>query len=64
MDNVDDRIQKLYEHEVNYRIGFFYDSGYTVEFGDAINGFTDYATFNTFEETINWLLEKAGIEHE
>ena len=66
-------LQKLYESEINFNIGTFWDEGFRVQLGDMLNGYkfiyTDEdgyqhkaVTFNTAREALLFLAEKA-VEH-
>lgn len=50
-----EKIQKIYDGEINFRIESFYDSGWTLQVGDHINGFPICETFDTFDEAIDYL---------
>ncbi len=46
----------LYENEINWTISSFWDSGYTVQLGDSINGYSDESEMiSTYEEAIEEL---------
>ena len=52
-------LQDLYESEINFKIETFWDDGFKVCIGDELNGYKDEALFDTFNECIIWLSEKA-----
>jgi len=51
----------LYDSEINCSLSSFWDGGFTVRLGDAVNGFMDSATFmsSAFERDSMWL-EQTG----
>ena len=54
-----EELQKLYDAEINFSISTFWDAGFTAKIGDEINGFVAQANFDTAEEAIAWVIEKA-----
>ena len=42
--------QQYYDLEKNFVISCFWDSGFTVRFGDTVNGYTERNDCDTWEE--------------
>jgi hypothetical protein len=61
VDTVDERLRKLQESGVSYRIACIRGKGYQVDLGNDIGRFTDWQTFKSYEGAINWLLEESGL---
>ena len=59
MAEVIDVLYFLYACEINCRIQSFFDRGWEVRIGDAMNGFEASAEFDTLEEVAVWLQETA-----
>ena len=59
MAEVVDVLYFLYACEINCRIQSFFDRGWEVRIGDALNGFEASAEFDTLEEVAVWLQETA-----
>jgi len=57
-----DVMAALYASEINCRVSSFFDSGWTLQLGDELNGFKAEATFYDFDEAADWL-RAAAIEH-
>jgi len=58
-------MQYLYEHEINCQVSSFWDSGFSVELGDHMNGFTHDAVFEAheLEQAGDWLVGMAKSEY-
>jgi hypothetical protein len=50
-------LQKIYDSEINIRIGWLWDGGIEVRPGDEMNGFLAEETVATVREIIPWLQE-------
>jgi hypothetical protein len=50
-------LQKIYDSEINLRIGWFWDGGLEVRLGDDMNGYLAEETVKTVTEIIPWLQE-------
>jgi hypothetical protein len=48
-------LQRLYDSEVNFRLAGFYDAGFDVQLGDALNGFIAEGKVETWAEVEAWL---------
>jgi len=67
-----DQLKTIYINEVNLSISTFWDGGYTVKMGDALNGYTaEKSGFYSPEEAIDWayremlkIVEAAQIQRE
>lgn len=51
----ENRLQRLYQSEINGSISWFFDGLVTVKLGDDMNGIKDEHTFNTIAEAVDWL---------
>lgn len=52
-------LERIKNDEINYQIGCFFDSGYTVKLGDEANGFTKTSPLcDTLTECAEWLSEQ------
>lgn len=49
------KLQRLYDSEINFVIDCFYDVGFTWALGDKLNGFKDRDTVDSFEEAVDAL---------
>ena len=50
-------LQKIYDSEINIRIGWFWDCGIEVRLGDEVNGFLAEEHVQLVVEIIPWLQE-------
>ena len=58
--NAGEKIQAVYDMELNAEISWFWDRGFDVTFGDTTNGIKDScAEFRTFDEAAEWLYNRA-----
>jgi hypothetical protein len=55
MSDNTDIIQDLYACEINARIEWFYDGGFSVSIGDMLNGWKASANLRTYAEAVDWL---------
>lgn len=55
-------LQDLYDSEINFTVSTFWDGGFDVKLGDAMNGFVAEERFRRWGEVEAWLKDKA-IEH-
>ena len=61
--NLTNVLEDLYESEINFHIGTFWDAGYDVFLGDHLNGYIDESLqIDTIEEVAQELIRMA-IEH-
>jgi hypothetical protein len=51
--------RRLYDSEINFEISSFWDGGFDVRLGDAINGFVAQDQVRTWEEVAPWLRAEA-----
>lgn len=54
-----DKLQKLYDSEINWAIETFWDGGFTAKLGDEMNGFKAEKTCDTLEEAADFLWVQA-----
>lgn len=54
--------QDLYHSEINFSISTFWDGGFDIELGDAMNGVKATGNVNRWGEVEGWII-KATIEH-
>jgi hypothetical protein len=59
MRNHAELIQDLYASEINARIEWIYDGGFSVSIGDLLNGWKATDNFGTFAEAADWLRTEA-----
>jgi len=52
-------IQDLYASEINARIEWFYDGGFSVSLGDMLSGWKATNNLRTFAEAVDWLRAQA-----
>lgn len=52
-------IQDLYASELNARIEWFYDGGFSVSLGDMLTGWKATNNLRTFAEAVDWLHTQA-----
>ncbi len=50
-------LQRIYDSEINVRIGWFWDGGIEVRLGDELNGFLAEETVRSVHEVLPWLQE-------
>ena len=50
-------LQKIYDSEINIRIGWLWDGGIEVRLGDDMNGYLAEETVRTVAEIVPWLQE-------
>jgi len=50
-------LQKIYDSEINVRIGWFWDCGIEVRLGDEMNGYLAEENMRTVDEVVPWLQE-------
>jgi len=50
-------LQKIYDSEINVRIGWVWDSGIDVRLGDDMNGYLAEETVRSLDEVLPWLQE-------
>ena len=50
-------LQKIYDSEINVRIGWFWDGGIEIRLGDDMNGYLAEETVRTVAEIVPWLQE-------
>lgn len=59
-----ERLQAIYDREINFEIVAFFGFGVGVVLGDAINGYKSGVNiFDSFEQAISWL-EQQGISND
>ena len=56
------KLQHLYDQEINFAIETFWAAGFTAKLGDAMNGFTAKGQFDTLDHAVDFLLQQAGID--
>jgi len=52
-------LQRLYDSEINFEVSGFYDAGFDVRLGDALNGFLADGKVETWAEAETWLRDKS-----
>jgi hypothetical protein len=52
-------LQQLYDSEINFEVSGFYDAGFDVRLGDALNGFLAEGKVKTWAEAEGWLRDQA-----
>ena len=50
-------LQKIYDSEINVRIGWFWDCGIEIRLGDDMNGYLAEETVRMVAEIVPWLQE-------
>jgi hypothetical protein len=50
-------LQKIYDSEINVRIGWFWDCGVEIRVGDDMNGYLAEETASVVAEIVPWLQE-------
>lgn len=51
--------QRLYDSEINFEVSGFYDAGFDMRLGDALNGFVAQGKVETWEAAEAWLRDQA-----
>jgi hypothetical protein len=51
--------QRLYNSEINFEVSGFFDAGFDVRLGDALNGFLAQGKVETWAEVEAWLRDQA-----
>ena len=51
--------QQLYDSEINFEVSGFYDAGFDVRLGDALNGLVAEGKVETWVEVEAWLRDQA-----
>jgi hypothetical protein len=54
--------QRLYDSEINFEVSSFWDGGFDVRLGDAMNGFLEQAKAETWSQVEEWL-RTAALRH-
>ena len=54
-------LQRIYDSEINLRIFWFWDAGFTVQLGDQMNGYLAEEIVGSAAEILPWL--QAAIAH-
>jgi hypothetical protein len=52
-------VQRLYDSEINFEVSGFYDAGFDVRLGDALNGSLAEGKVETWAEAEAWLRDQA-----
>jgi len=52
-----EKLQEIYNNEINFEISCFWDGGFTVKLGDNMNGFIWEDTFDTLMDAITALIK-------
>jgi hypothetical protein len=52
-------VQDLYDSEVNARIEWFHEGGFSVSIGDMLTGWKASGNFRTFTAAVEWLNKEA-----
>jgi len=55
--------QRLYDSEINFSVSCFWDDGFEVKLGDAMNGFVWETKVRTWGEVEPWLRRAALIHY-
>ena len=53
-----ERLQAIYDNEINISIDWFWDSGMVIKIGDDGNGYEDENTFWNIYEGLDWLFKR------
>jgi hypothetical protein len=54
--------QRLYDSEINFEVSSFWDGGFDVGLGDAMNGFYEQGQVRTWDQVEQWL-RSAALRH-
>ena len=57
MSDLSVELQKIYDSEINLRIGWFWYAGIEIRLGDDLNGYLAEETVRTVAEIVPWLQE-------
>ena len=57
MGDLASELQRIYDSEINIRIGWFWDGGIDVWLGDGTNGYLAEETVPSVDEILPWLQE-------
>lgn len=57
---LDEILERMYRHEINCTIGWFWDSGFEVALGDVVQGWKARGSFRNVHQIAPWL--KANAE--
>ena len=52
-------LSDLYASEINASVSWFWDGGFDVALGDAMNGWRAKASFDSYIEALEWLRDRA-----
>jgi hypothetical protein len=52
-------LDDLADREINHGLDYFFDTGWTVWIGDGLTSVFARATFDSLDDVVPWLLEKA-----
>ncbi len=55
-------LQAIQDSEINFQILTFWDSGFTIQLGDHVNGIVAEIDFEQLQDGVNWLVG-AVLEH-
>ncbi|MBN9034973.1 MAG: hypothetical protein J0H53_02795 [Rhizobiales bacterium] len=55
-------MQALYDSEINFSVSTFWDDGFEIKLGDAMNGYRAETKVRTWAEVEPWL-KAAALEH-
>lgn len=61
---IEERLQYLYDAEINCSISWFWDGGFDVKLGDPLNGFTAEGCCGTIEQCVDFLEREATKQYE
>lgn len=50
-----DKLQRIYDSELNIALSWFWDGGIDVVIGDKLNGIKESANFKNVSEAVDWL---------
>lgn len=53
------KLQTLYDNGVMFTVETYPDIGFTCYLGDRFNGISNYKSFETFDEGVEWLWTEA-----
>ena len=52
-------LQGVYDHNIHFKIGTFWNGGFEVALVDSVNGYMVGGSAKTFAEAVHWLVEHA-----
>lgn len=58
-----DKLQAVYDMEINAKISWFWDGGVHVSLGDKLNGIKATRHFQNIKQATNWLYDEAIKTH-